>query len=53
MTRPNVHDSNTLGLESEKPRLPYQQPTLTRLDDSEINAKGSLVPEANDGLLES
>ena len=53
MTNPNVHESNQPLLESEKPRLPYQPPTLVRLDDSEINAKGTYVPEANSGLLES
>jgi hypothetical protein len=53
MTNPNVHDGNKPILESEKPRRPYQAPTLTRLDDSEINAKGTNVPEANSGLLES
>ena len=53
MTNPSAHDSNKPVLETEKPRLPYQAPKLTRLDDSEINAKGTSVPEANSGLLES
>ena len=53
MTNPSVPDSNKLVLESEKSRLLYQAPKLTRLDDSEINAKGANVPEANSGLLES
>lgn len=53
MTNPLVNEGNKPILESEKPRLPYQPPTLTRLDDSEINAKGTNVPEANSGLLES
>ena len=53
MTNPLINDGNKPVLESEKPRLLYQSPKLTRLDDSEINAKGTNVPEANSGLLES
>ena len=53
MTNPLINYGNKPILESEKPRLTYQQPTLTRLDYSEINAKGINVPEANSGLLES
>ena len=53
MINPNEHDSNKPGLESEKPRLVYQPPTLTRLNDSEIGTGATGVPEGNTGLLES
>ena len=53
MTNPNVHESNIPILESEKPRLPYQPPRLTRLNGSEIGTGSTGVPEGNTGLLES
>jgi hypothetical protein len=53
MTNPNVHDGNKSVLESEKPRLVYQPPTLTLLDDYDIASGNSNVPENNNGLLES
>ena len=53
MTNPNVHDSNKPILESEKPRLVYQPPTLTRLEEYDIESGSTNVPENNNGLLES
>ena len=53
MTNPNAHDSNKPVLESGKPRLVYQPPTLTRLEDFDIATGNSNVPESNNGLLES
>lgn len=53
MTNPNVHDSNKPVLESEKLRLVYQPPTLTRLEDCDIATGDSNVPKNNNGLLES
>lgn len=53
MTNPNVHDSNKPVFESEKPRLVYQPPTLTRLEEYDIESGSVNVPENNNGLLES
>lgn len=53
MTNPNVHDGNKSVLESEKPRLVYQPPTLTLLEDCDIASGNINVPENNNGLLES
>ncbi|MDA9272284.1 hypothetical protein N9Q05_02770 [bacterium] len=53
MTNPNVHDSNKPILESEKPRLMYEPPTLTLLDDYDIASESANVPENTNGLLES
>lgn len=53
MIKPNVHESNKLLLESEKPRKAYEPPTLTLLDDYDIASGSSNVPENNNGLLES
>ena len=52
MLNPPVHDSNIPVFESEKPRLVYQPPMLTRLNDSEIGTGATGVPEGNTGLLE-
>lgn len=53
MTNPNEHESKKPILESEKARLPYQSPTLTRLTDREIGTGGTGVPEGSFGLLAS
>ena len=51
MTNPNVHDSNKPILESEKPRLVYQTPTLTRLEGVAIaTGSGTDVPENTNGM---
>jgi hypothetical protein len=53
MTNPNVHESNKPILESDKPRMAYQPPTLTRLEDCDIASGSVYVPEGNNGLLAS
>lgn len=39
--------------QAEKPRKAYTPPTVTLLEDSEIEGGDTNVPEANDGVLES
>jgi hypothetical protein len=53
MASPKAHNSNKPVLESEKPRLAYQPPTLTRLEECDIESGSDNVPENNNGLLES
>jgi hypothetical protein len=53
MTNPLINDSNKPVLESEKPRLVYQPPTVTRLEDFDIATGNTYVPESNNGLLAS
>ena len=50
MTNPNEHESDKPVVESEKPRLVYQPPKLTRLD-LDIATGGVGVPETNAGLI--
>ena len=40
-------------LESDKPRLVYQPPRLTRLEEYDIESGNANVPENNNGLLEA
>ena len=51
MTNPLLNDSDKPVLESEKPRLVYQPPTLTPLDDCDITGGHTNVPENTSGIL--
>lgn len=53
MTSPNVLDGNKSVLESEKPSLVYQPPTLTLLEECDIEGGADNVPENNNGFTGS
>lgn len=53
MTNPNVHEGNKSVLESEKPRLVYQPPTLTLLEECDVAGGVGPGAENNNGSIGS
>ena len=51
MTAQPINNENQPVLESEKPRLPYQPPSLTILEYCDIRGGFDLIPEASNGIV--